>query len=122
MRDRRLILKLFYGVFCVLGIILPYWQFIPWLLENKLNLVVLLNEAVQTRISAFAWLDVIVSAIVLLGFIWIEGNRLKLAKLWLPILGTLSVGVSFGLPLFLLLREIHLEKEYSINYPEITQS
>ena len=122
MRDRRLISKLFYGIFCVLGIILPYWQFIPWLLEKKLNLVLLLNEAVQTRISAFAWLDVIVSAVVLLGFVWIEGNRLKMAKLWLPILGTLSVGVSFGLPLFLLLREIHLEKESSINHLKITQT
>ena len=122
MRDRRLISKLFYGIFCVLGIILPYWQFITWLLEKKLNLVLLLNEAVQTRISAFAWLDVIVSAVVLLGFVWIEGNRLKMAKLWLPILGTLSVGVSFGLPLFLLLREIHLEKESSINHLKITQT
>ena len=115
MSDRKLTAKLFYGILCVLGIILPYWQFISWLLDNGLDLIALFDEAVQTRISAFAWLDVVVSAIVLLGFIWIEGNRLKTAKLWLPMLGTLSVGVSFGLPLFLLLREIHLEKESSTN-------
>lgn len=114
MGDRKKI-QLFYGILCVLGIILPYWQFIPWLLNNGLDLMALSNEAVETRISAFAWLDVVISAIVLLGFIWIEGNRLKTAKLWLPMLGTLSVGVSFGLPLFLLLREIHLEKESSTN-------
>ena len=104
-------MKKFYGILCILGFVLPYWQFLPWLLNNGLDVVALLNEATQLRIGAFAWLDVVISALVLLGFIWFEGSRLKMPKLWLPTLGSLSVGVSFGLPLFLLLREIHLEKD-----------
>src|SRR5260370_36647041 len=38
-----------------------------------------------------------------------EGKRLGMRLLWLPILGLCTVGVSFGLPLFLYLRERALE-------------
>ena len=104
-------MKILYGILCLLGIALPYWQFIPWLIENGIDIPALVGEAASLKISAFAWLDVLVSAIVLLGFIIYEGLRLKMKQLWLPILGTLTVGVSLGLPLFLLQREIHLENQ-----------
>jgi len=102
-------MKIFYGVFCIAGVILPYWQFLPWVFENGLNISLFVQEAMQFRIGAFAWLDVLVSAIVLIGFVFAEGSRLKMHTIWWPILGTGLVGVSLGLPLFLLLREYHLE-------------
>lgn len=102
---------LFYGILSVLGLALPMTQFIPWLMEHGLDIPIFFEEAIQTRIGAFAWLDVIVSAIVLIGFIIHEGRRQKMRHLWIPILGTLSIGVSLGLPLFLLLRELHLKQE-----------
>ncbi|MCZ6502763.1 MAG: DUF2834 domain-containing protein [Gammaproteobacteria bacterium] len=104
-------MKKFYIVFCVLGVALPYWQFLPWLIDHGIDPVLLFQEAAQLRIGAFAWLDVIVSAIVLLQFIFYEGRQLKIQRLWMPTVGTLTVGVSLGLPLFLLLREIHIEKQ-----------
>jgi Terpene cyclase DEP1 len=105
-------LKYVYGLLSLLGIALPYSQFIPWVRENGLNFSLLIDEAIQTRISSFARLDVIVSAIVLVGFILYEGKRIRmrLRLLWIPIIGTLTVGVSFGLPVFLFLRELHIEK------------
>lgn len=36
-------------------------------------------------------------------------------RLWMPVAGTLVVGVSLGLPLFLLLREIHIEEQAEEN-------
>lgn len=102
-------MKIFYALMCVLGVILPFSQFLPWLYENGLNLSTLFQEAVENRISAFAWLDVMVSAVALIGFILAEGIRLSIKKLWIPIVGTLTVGVSLGLPLFLLQREISLK-------------
>ncbi|KZL14421.1 DUF2834 domain-containing protein [Pseudovibrio sp. Ad37] len=103
-------MKYFYGLLCILGFLLPYGAFMPWLLENGLNLPQLLAEAFAGEISAFAWLDVVVSAVVLIGFIIAEGQRLGMNRLWLPILAVFTVGVSLGLPLFLLLRELHVEK------------
>ena len=69
----------FYLVCCVLGLLLPYSQFVPWLLEHGLNVTLLFRELFANRISAFFAMDVIVSAIVLLWFIQSEGKRLRVA-------------------------------------------
>jgi len=61
-----------------------------------------MRDLFANRVSAFFALDVIVSAIVLLVFIQSEGRRLRMRLLWLPMLGTMFVGVSLGLPLFLI--------------------
>jgi hypothetical protein len=55
-------------------------------------------------------MDVIVSAIVLLCFIQSEGKRLRVRLLWLPTIGTLIIGVSFGFPLFLFQRQLMLDR------------
>ncbi|MFY3791398.1 DUF2834 domain-containing protein [Ureibacillus sp. MALMAid1270] len=104
-------MKYFYGILVVLGVVLPYSQFNPWIIENGLDISQLVEEITQTRIGSFAWMDVLVSAIVLIGFILFEGVRTGMRFLWLPIVGTLVVGVSLGLPLFLFIREIHMEKK-----------
>jgi len=58
------------------------------------------RELFANRISAFFAMDVIVSAIVLIWFIQSEGKRFRVRLLWLPTVGTLLAGVSFGFPLF----------------------
>jgi hypothetical protein len=98
-----------YLFLCVLGVVLPYSQFIPWLVENGLNAPLFTHQLFANRISGFFAWDVLVSAVVLVGFIRSEGRRRGVPLLWLPILGVLSVGVSFGLPFFLYLRERTLE-------------
>jgi hypothetical protein len=103
----------FYLIFSVLGLVIPYSQFVPWLLEHGLNLGLFFRELFANRISAFFAMDVIVSAIVLIWFIWSEGQRLRVRLLWLPTVGTLFVGVSFALPLFLFLREATLDQTAS---------
>jgi len=103
-------MKIFYGLLTILGLILPYTQLISWINVNGIDLILLVQEILQSKISLFAWLDVIMSAIVLIVFIVYEGKKQDINKLWIPIIGTLSVGVSFGLPLFLLMREIKLTK------------
>ena len=95
---------------CVLGLMLPYSQFVPWIFEHGLNLTLFFRELFANRISAFFAMDVILSAIVLILFIQNEGKRLQVRRLWLPTLGTLVVGVSFGFPLFLFLRQMTLDR------------
>ena len=85
-------------------------QFVPWLLEHGLNVALLVRELFGNRISAFFAMDVIVSAIVLIWFIQSEGKRSRVRLLWLPTVGTLLVGVSFGFPLFLFLRQVTLDR------------
>lgn len=102
-----------YLILCVLGAALPYSQFIPWLLENGFNAPLFVHQLFANRISTFFGLDVLVSAVVVVGFVRTESKRLGVHLIWLPILGVLTVGVSFGLPLFLYLRERALEETAS---------
>jgi hypothetical protein len=99
-----------YLAFCVPGIVLPYWKFIPWWMEHGLDLSLLCRELFATRIGAFFGLDVLVSAFVLFLFVFSEGRRAEVPRLWLPVVATLLVGVSLGLPLFLYLRQRKLDR------------
>jgi len=103
-------MKMLYLLACIAGTALPYSQLIPWIAAHGLDVPALIAEAGSTRIGAFGWLDVLVSAIVLIGFVMAEGRRQGMRHLWAPVVGTLTVGVSLGLPLFLLLREHHLQQ------------
>ena len=94
----------------VLGAALPYSQFVPWVMENGLPLGLLVRQLFANRISAFFGLDVLVSSVVLLVFMRIEGRQLKLRLRWLPIVGLFAVGVSLAFPLFLYLRERAMER------------
>ena len=105
--------KNIYLFLCFLGTAIPYSQFVPWVMENGLHLGLLVRELFANRISAFFALDVIVSAIVLIVFIQAEGRRLGMRLLWLPTLAVLLVGVSLGLPLFLYLRQLQLDRTAS---------
>lgn len=100
-------MKPIYFVLCIVGAALPLAQFIPWLSVHGLNLPLLVQQAIATPISAFAWSDVLVTGIAVLVLVFAEGRRLAMPRLWLPCLAML-VGPSLSLPLFLLMRERHL--------------
>src|SRR5436190_11410618 len=92
---------------CVIGGVLPYSQFLPWIATHGLDLSLFFQELFATRVSGFFALDVIVSAAVLIMFIFSEGHRIDLSPLWF--VATILVGVSLGLPLFLYMRQRKLD-------------
>lgn len=98
-------LKVFYLGLASAGLILPYWQFVPWVAQNGLDMRLFVVQLFANRISAFFAMDVLISAVVAIGFIRREGTRLGMRRLWLPIAAICTVGVSLGLPLFLYMRE-----------------
>jgi Terpene cyclase DEP1 len=101
--------KHWYLGLALLGTILPYSQFVPFVREHGLDLGLFWAQLFANRISAFFALDVFVSSVVLWVFVLWEGRRNRVKHLWAPILGSLTVGVSLGLPLFLYIRERQLE-------------
>lgn len=102
-------------VLCVLGFVLPYSQFVPWVMVHGLDVPLFVRDLFATHIGGFFGMDVIVSASVLVLFVFVEGRRLGMKKLWAPIIGTFLVGVSFGLPLFLYMRHPYIVKPDSFN-------
>jgi Terpene cyclase DEP1 len=105
-----------YLLLCILGIALPYSQFVPWVIEHGLDMRLFFRQLFANRIGGFFGMDVFVSAVALIGFVRNEGARLKMSRLWLPIASVLLVGVSLGLPLFLYLRERELERRASATF------
>ena len=100
----------FYLGLALLGLLIPNSAFWPWLLAHGLDPQRFVQDLFANGVSTFFGLDVILSALVLTGFVLIEGKRLSLRHRWVPILATCVVGVSLGLPLFLYQRQIHLER------------
>ena len=100
MKARHLYLAL-----CVIGTVLPYLYFVPFLREHGLDLREFSAQLFANHISGFFAMDVIVASVVLWTFVFVEGRRAGVRRPWLPIAANLLVGVSLGLPLFLYLRE-----------------
>jgi hypothetical protein len=97
-------------VLCVAGLLLPCPQFVPCVMENGLNMRLFVSDLFANRIGGFFGMAAIVSALVLWVFVRTVVRRLGMRKLWLPMVAVLVVGVSLGLPLFLYLRQAHLDR------------
>jgi uncharacterized protein DUF2834 len=96
-------MKTLYAVLFVAGCGLPLWQLVPWVIAHGLDPDLFVRELFANRISGFFALDVIVSAVVLLVWLW-DQRRRGLRRAWAPAVATVLVGVSAGLPLLLFLR------------------
>jgi|SRR5579859_6415932 len=94
-----------YLLLCILGLALPYSQFVPWVVQHGLDLRLFWQQLFANRISAFFAMDVVASAVTLIVFTRVESRRLALRGRWWIVLTLLTVGVSLALPLFLYFRE-----------------
>lgn len=101
--------QILYFILCVAGTILPYSQMFPFLREHGLDTSLFVQQLFANRVSGFFGLDVVVSSLVLWIFVYSEGMRLRMRHLWIYIAANLLVGVSLGLPLFLLIRQSKLD-------------
>jgi hypothetical protein len=97
--------KRVYALLCVLGLVWPYYFFIPFVQANGLNIRLIISHLFANQIAAFFGADVIVSSLALWAFIFHEIRKRRIRLWWLSIIANLAVGVSLGLPLFLWLRE-----------------
>jgi hypothetical protein len=105
--------QIVYCILCVAGIILPYSQFMPFLREHGFDASLFVQQLFANKVSAFFGLDVIVSSLALWIFVYSEGIRLGMRHLWLYVAANVLVGVSLGLPLFLLVRQSKLDSAVS---------
>lgn len=98
-----------YLALAILGTLLPSSQLLPFVREHGLDVRLLFEQLFSNRAGAFFGLDVVVSTLVLWVLILVEGARGRVPHRWVPVLGSLTVGVSLGLPLFLYMREARVE-------------
>ena len=90
-----------YLVLSLVGLVLPYSQFIPFVADNGLDAPLFEAQLFANQISSAFALDLFVSSVVFWIFLFREGTRLQMKFLWIYIILNLTVGLSFALPLFL---------------------
>jgi hypothetical protein len=98
--------KTVYIVLCVLGAIIPMAVFVPFAVENGLDMGLFAREMFATQVASFLSADLMLSSLALWAFIYFEVRKRPIKYWWLAILANLAVGLSLALPLFLLLREL----------------
>jgi hypothetical protein len=107
--DRRVIMKRLYLILAVAGFVLPYYFYVSFLMAHGLDLQLLLSQLFANEISTFFAVDLIITAIVLIVFVYRESRRLRVRNWGVYVLVTLLVGPSCAFPLFLYVRLGKLE-------------
>ncbi|MDY6830133.1 MAG: DUF2834 domain-containing protein [Pseudomonadota bacterium] len=97
-------MKWLWAVFCVLGTLVPMSQLALWIAEYGPDLPRMVQQVGGDRLSRFAWLDVVLSALALIAYVlWDQARGGFRHAVWV-ILATCTIGVSLGLPLYFLLK------------------
>ena len=99
-----------YLVLAMIGLLLPYYFFVSFLVENSLDPGLLFDQLFANDISSFFAIDLIITAIIFWVFLYREAQRYGIGNWWVYVVATLLVGPSFALPLFLYFRESRIEK------------
>jgi len=94
----------FYLGLAFVGAVVPCSFMGQFLLSHGLDLPEFKAQMWAGPISSFTGAAFVIVSLVNLFFVWGEGRKMKMKGLWLPLLATLLLGASCGLPLFLYLR------------------
>ncbi len=99
-----------YILLCVIGIVVPWFFLVGFLGEAHPTAALFFLSIFANSVASSVAADLLISALVFFTFVFFEGKRLNMKRLWVFIPATLFVGLSFGLPLFLYFRAKHNEK------------
>ncbi len=102
--------KYLYLVFAVVGVALPYSQYIPYVMEHGFRFADLWEKLFVNPIANFFAYDLLLTAILVIIFMLVEARRIKLKHVWLPIVLVWCVGIAVGLPVFLYQRAGQLDQ------------
>ena len=102
--------KNIYSFLAILGLLLPYGLFLPWLLEHGFNVSFFFSEMFANDVAGTTALDFLVVTLVVNVFIVVESRRIGMKNIYVSVLASF-LAIGFGLALFLCLRERFLEKE-----------
>jgi hypothetical protein len=94
-----------YLVLAAIGAIFPWIIFQPWLAEHRFAPALFVTELFATRPAAIFATDVLFAAAIFILFVVVEGRRLAMRHVWLPILLVFLCGLCAALPAFLAQRE-----------------
>ena len=108
-------IKYVYLMLAILGIVLTYSQLIPFMDANGADMVLLFSELFRNEATSFFGFDLLVTAVAGLVFMIADGLKNKVRYMWISVAGVFAVGIAFGFPFYLYLRENQKEKRRKIS-------
>jgi hypothetical protein len=99
-----------YAFLAVIGFVGPYYFMISFLIAHGLDGKLLVQQLFGTQISTFFAVDLLLSSIVFVLYLRHEAARYSIGHQWIYLIALLTVGLSLALPLFLYVRESHLQE------------
>jgi hypothetical protein len=91
-------------ILSILGIVVPYSQVVPWVMENGVDIPRFFTEAVVNRPAATHVVDLFLSAAIFFVFAFRDPRRPGGGVMAALVAGTLAIGLCFGMPLYFYLR------------------
>ncbi len=95
--------KVYIGM-AIAGFIVPWLFLWDFLMAENVAIGLFFRSLFANPVSGAVSADLLISALVFVLFVFIEGSRLGMKRLWLYPVITFGVGLSFGLPMFLYFR------------------
>jgi hypothetical protein len=103
-------MKRFYLAAAVVGAVVPLTFFGLHFVRSGFDLGQLAADAIASPASTAFLADLLISVVVALAFVAHDGRRLGIGRFGAVLAGTLCIGLSFSLPLYLYWREARLER------------
>lgn len=105
-------LIVFYGLCTAAGAVVPWYYNLRFMRESGELLTPQrwLAEGFVTPLAGSITSDFLIGTIPVLVWMVVEARRLRMRHLWVYVLGTFLVAFAFTCPLFLLMREWHLQR------------
>ena len=104
-------MKKFYLVAMIIGAAAPLYLLSQHFATRGFGLSDFVAASFPNPAASGLVLDLVLSAALCLIVFWREARALGVRGFWAVVLGTLLIGLSFGLPLYLYLRESRIEAE-----------
>lgn len=104
-------MKYFYFALAMLGIILPYSQFVPWTMINGMDLAKMGQAMFVNQIAGGIALDALTAAVILIIYILFQQKKNPVKYFWVPIVGVFVFGLAFALPIYFYLKELSSENK-----------
>lgn len=98
----------------LVGFVVPNVLLGAFISEEGLDVAGYFSLWTDSTPSTQLMLDLVIAALAFLVWAAVEGPRARIKRWWLCIPATLLVGLCFGLPLFLLMRERALERAAAV--------
>jgi hypothetical protein len=102
-------MKKLYIIAMIIGAALPLYFFTQHFMAHGFGLPAFFAAGFANPVATGLATDLLLSVALGLIIIWRDAKRLGVRGFWLVVLGTCLIGFSFGLPLYLYLRETRVE-------------